>query len=150
MLCLIGISFEATRRLIFCLGLESGLEVCWKARRHVQKVRLISGPDEREGLPALHVESRDGGTWLLFVACVSGHVEVVEVKNIEGLASAWKEHHLFDLSFKVLHLLTLIESCRGGIQSLLAFGLCFDVHGWLCYHGLHQQSAARRGQVRQL
>ena len=49
-----------------------------------------SGPQEREGLPALHVESRDGG-----------HVEVVDVKNIEGLASAWKERHLFDLSFKV-------------------------------------------------
>jgi len=57
--------------------------------------RLFEGPEEREGLPALHVECEGGG-----------YVEVSGVKEIDGLASVWPNQgdrcHLFDLAFQVV------------------------------------------------
>eukprot|EP00434_Breviolum_minutum_P036617 symbB.v1.2.032449.t1/scaffold3897.1/size48720/5 len=64
------------------------------SKQNWQEICLwVEWPEEREGLPALHVECEGGG-----------YVEVSGVKEIDGLASVWPNQgdrrHLFDLAFQ--------------------------------------------------
>eukprot|EP00439_Symbiodinium_sp_Y106_P022077 s6758_g2.t1 len=86
------------------------------ARRRLEI--LLGGPEELEGLPEMRVRCGD-----------VGGLEVVGVKEVEGLASVWPNPggvrcHLFDLSFQVVFKATWLGDF--GLVSMEGLVFCDD------------------------
>lgn len=86
------------------------------ARRRLEI--LLGGPEELEGLPEMRVPCGD-----------VGGLEVVGVKEVEGLAAVWPNsgglrRHLFDLSFQVVFKATWLGDF--GLVSMEGLVFCDD------------------------